>query len=107
SLRADNVVKLNYIPGPHPDASETGRLSNVPFLRCAVNVNVAAVGIRVLRFASPQPENAGHDWIAAGSIRDQDLASATPVLEDGSQRSAVANLFRNFKFAERRPITAR
>src|SRR5437016_4098013 len=66
--QSDHLVKFDDVIRPHPHATVTDRQSQGSFFRRSVNVDIAAEGIRVLRFPSAQPDNAANDRIAPGSI---------------------------------------
>src|ERR1043166_9178617 len=103
----DDIVKLNDVARTHAHASVAGRPANISFLGRAVNVNEAAVGIRILRFPSPQPKNSRHNRITARRIRRKNFTRRPAVLESRSAGCGAANLFRNFQFAKRRAAAAR
>src|SRR5207248_11517549 len=71
-----------------------------------VNVNVAAVGIRVLSFQAAQPENAADDRIAAGRVRDENFASRPAIFEDSSDDCSAADFFCNLQLAQWRATTS-
>src|SRR5205823_707960 len=75
----------------HPDATVAGRPTDQPFLRRAVDVNVACESQGVLLFQTAQPENSAHDRIAAGSVGAEDFASRPAILEYRAERSVRAD----------------
>ena len=97
----DNVKKFDHVAGAHPDTAVADRKSDVPLLGCAVDVNKAAIGSRILRSSTPQPEYAGDDRIASRSVRRYDLARAASILENGSARRAAADLLRDLERTQR------
>ena len=103
----DDVIELDDVARTHADATVARRPANVSFLWCAVNVDEAAVGIRVLRFSSAQPKNSRDDGITTGRIRRQNFTRAAAVLKNRSTRRGAADLFRDFHFAQRRAAAAR
>src|SRR6266516_4075085 len=97
---ANDFVQIDDIAGAHSNASVTHRQTNVPFLRCAVNVNVPSKGVCVLRLASTQPENAGDDRIATGRIWRNDFACATAIFEYRARRGIVTDFFCDLQLAQ-------
>ena len=87
-----------------PGAEATG---TAPVRSGAQNVDVAAVGVRVLRFEAAEPQDSSDNRIAPGRIRDQDFARAPAIFEHRSARSGAANLLRDFEFAQRCCLAAR
>src|SRR5262249_14434106 len=75
--------------------------SDQPFFRCAVNVDVAAKRMDILRFASSQPKNARDDRVTTGRIWRNDFARSGPILEDRASRRIVSNLFCDLQLAQR------
>src|SRR4030095_6137092 len=101
------VVQLYDVAGTHPDTSITHVQTNVPFLRCAVNVNVACECVRVLRLASSQPENTRDDWIATRGIRCNNFAGASSIFEHSTRWRLVADFLCDLQFAKRSATAAR
>ena len=64
-----------------------------------MNVDVAIVGLSVLRFESAQPENAGHNGIATRRIGRHDFAREAPAFKDRAAGRAVADFAGNFQIA--------
>src|SRR3954471_20640904 len=83
SVRTDDVEKLNHIARTHSDAAVTGAFADEAFFRCAVNIDVTAVSVRVLRFQAAKPKDSRDNGIAPGRVRHQDFAGAPPIFEDG------------------------
>src|SRR4030095_2174465 len=97
-----DIVQLNDVAGAHPDTSVARWHSDKPFFWCAVNVNIPAECISVLRFASSQPKNARDNGIATWRIWHDNLARANPILEHGARRRIVTDLLRDLELAQRR-----
>src|SRR4030095_5352692 len=74
--------------------------SDQPFFRCAVNVDVAAKRIDVLRFASSQPKDARDDRIATGRICRHDFARADSILEYGAKWRVITDRFCDLQWAQ-------
>src|SRR5437762_8869463 len=66
--QADHIIKFDHVVRTHSHATVTDRHSQVSFFRRSVNVDIAAESIRVLRLSPTQPNNAGDDRVAPGSI---------------------------------------
>ena len=99
----DHVVKLNHVSAIACAHNHNYRLSDIPFLRRAMNINVASKRVRILRFESAQPENACHDRIAPGRIDAEQFTGAPAIFEHSAERRTIADFFRDFQFAERGP----
>ena len=100
----DNVKEFDHVAGAHPDTAVADRKSDVPLLGCAVDVDKAGIGARILRLFTPQPEYAGDDRIASRSVRRYDLARAASILENGSARRAAADLLRDLERTQGVPL---
>src|SRR5439155_914914 len=72
----------------------------VPFLGCAVNIDVPSKRVRILCLTSAQPNNAGNNRIATRGIRRDDFACATSILEHRARRGIVANFLRDLQLAQ-------
>src|SRR4029450_12566901 len=101
------VVQLYYVAGTHPDATITHVQTDVPFLWCAMNVNVACECVRVLHLASSQPENARDDWIATRGIRCNNFARASSIFKHSTRWRVVADFLCDLQFAKRSATAAR
>jgi hypothetical protein len=99
------TVEIDDVDRAHANATVAGWPANVPFFRRAMNVNVAAKRVSVLRLHSAQPDDARYNWIASRRVDGDDFAGSAAVFKHSSGRRSIANLVRNFKFAERRPVT--
>src|SRR5262245_10764341 len=99
---ADNIVQLNDVVGAHPDTSVARRHPDKPFFRRAVNVDIPAECISVLRFASSQPKNARDYGIATGRIWQDNLARPNSIFKHGPRRCIVTDLPRDLELAQRR-----
>ena len=102
----DHVVKLDQVSGAHTDATVTNRQTNIPFLRSAVNVDVASKRVRVLPFESAQPDDPCYDWIAPGRVDADNLTGPPAIFKNSAGRHAVADFLRDLQFAERGAITS-
>ena len=71
-----------------------------------MDVDAAGVGVLVAVFQPVQPEDPRHDGIAAGGVGPEDFTGPFAALEDGSERLAVANFFRDLQATQRRLVTA-
>src|SRR5438105_870825 len=85
------VVKRGHIGRSHADAAEAGWPADRFLFIRSVNVNAALESMRIGGFQSAQPNNARHHWIASRSIRPQNLAGPTTIMEDRSKRRMVAD----------------
>ena len=101
-----DVIKPDDVARAHADTTIAGRGSDLSFLRRSVDVDVAAVGVLILRLEAAQPENPGHDRVPAGGIDRNDLARWLSALEFHARRSPAAKFFRDFEASERRAICA-
>ena len=101
-----DVVQLYDIVRAHPDTSVTRRRTDFPFLRRAVDVNVPAERVRVLRFESTQPENPGYDRITTRRVGLDNFPGASAILEYRSRWRITANFFRYLQLAEWRKPAA-
>ncbi len=105
--RAHLTVKIDDVGRAHANAAVACRPSDVPFFRCAVNINVATKRIRVLSFASTQPDDSRHDRVTTGRVHRNHFPGPTSIFENSSGRSAVSDFVCDFQFAERRAETSR
>src|SRR3954447_4885252 len=103
---SNNVVQLYYVSGSHPNASVARGRTDLPFLWCAVDVNIPPKCVGILRFQSTQPQNTRHDRITTWGIGLHEFTCASPTLEHGAGRRVAANFFRYLQIAERRKLAA-
>ena len=101
-LRAqgDLIEKSDQVVVPHPNATVTGRLANLIFMICAVDINVTLAGIRVVFFKAIEPENPRHNQIfgrGQGVVWGERNAS----LKYGPDWKIRADLFANLEPAKR------
>ena len=75
---AHGVVNGDDVGRAHADAPVAGGGADVALLRRAVNVNVAVVGVLVLRFETFEPQDAGDDRVASGGIHLEDFSGRAP-----------------------------
>ena len=71
-----------------------------------MNVDAAGESVRVSRLETPQPNDAGDDRIAAGSVRLKNFAGETAIMKDRADRRMIANFLRDLQEAERRGHSA-
>lgn len=103
---ADGVEEPDDVARGHADAAETGGGAESGLLGCAVDVDVATVGVSVPTFLAAEPQDAGHDGIAPGGIDGNDFAGGSAALEFHSDRLAGANLFSDFESPKRGAVRA-
>src|SRR3954468_2767065 len=99
--RADSydVVQLNDVAGAHSDTSVARWRSDFPLFRRAVDVNISAERVGILCLEPTQPENARHDWVATGRIRQHKLPGTSSVFKYGARWRVIANFFRDRELA--------
>jgi len=81
-------------------------MSEQIFLRCAMNVDASVESIPIAGFHPLQPENARHNWVAAGGIRLEDFASRLSGMEDLTERLTHADFHPDKKLSEGRGVAA-
>lgn len=99
--------KIDDVNGAHANAAVACWASDVPFFRCAVNINVATKCVRVLSFASAQPDDPRHNWITPGRVHRNYFAGTASIFENRSSRGAVTDFVCDFQLSERRAEASR
>src|SRR5205823_7058406 len=87
----DGVVELDDVARTHANATVARWFADVSLLGCTVNVNVAPIGVRVLRFQTPQPEDPRYDRIASRCIGRKDFTRRFSVFKNFSARSRTTD----------------
>src|SRR6266446_4269741 len=105
--RAHLTVKIDDVNGAHANAAVACWPSDVPFFRCAVNINVATKCVRVLSFASAQPDDPRHNWITPGRVHRNHFAGTASIFENSSSRGAVTDFVCDFQLSKRRAEASR
>ena len=95
---SQHVVKFDHIFGPHPHATVTNRQTDIPFLRRAVNVDVATKCVRILPFEPAQPDDSRYDGIASGRVDANDLTGPSTIFKNSPGRQAVTDFLRDLEF---------
>jgi len=107
SARADLTVKIDDVERSHANATIACRTPDISLFRCAVNVNVAAVRVRVATFFAAQPDDTGDNRIASRRIYRHQFASPASIFENRSRRCGVPDFVRDLKFTQWCPKTSR
>ncbi len=94
---ANCVVERHDVCRAHANTTETRNRSDITLLRRAVDIDVAAKGVPILRLDAFEPEDARDDRITSGRIDGQDLPRRATRFEDGACGSAGPDLFTNFQ----------
>src|SRR5947209_8766665 len=104
---ADVTIKVDDVDRTHANAAIACGPADVSFFRRAMNVNVSSKRIPVSRFHPAQPNDSRYNRIATGRIHGDDFTSSASIFKHRSWRRAVADLVRDFEFAERGAVTTR
>src|ERR1051325_8659293 len=102
----DKIVEMNDVARTHSDAAVAGRVADVSFFGGAVNVNHAAIGVRVLWLEAAQPNDACDDRVAPGRVGRDDFTGASSIFKHGADGCAVPDLLGNREASKGCAITS-
>ena len=89
------MIKINDVLGFHTNAAIRNRATYLLFDRGPVNINEAAIGIKIVAFLTTEPEDTGHNRITSFGVWLQNYSGLTTALEDCAFRCSFADFFCN------------
>lgn len=104
---SDAAIEIDDIAAAHANAAIGYRVSEIPPLRGAMDVDVSWICVFIVGFETTEPEDARYNRIAARGIRLEHFARGFATFENGTARMTIANFSRDLHAAEGRPMTSR
>lgn len=100
------MIEINDVFGFHANAAIRNGATNLLLDRGPVDINEAAVGIKVVPFLATEPEDTSYDWISSFGVWLQNHSGLTAALEDGAFRCSLADFLCNDVVAKWSAIAA-
>ena len=103
----NTIAEHRHICGAHPDTPKACRATQEIFLRRTMDIDATIKRVFIAGLFPLEPEDAGDNRIATGSIWLQDLTGRYPGVKDRAQGLAHADLHPHQEFSKRSSVASK